>query len=222
MKNILLILNCILTVSLFAQQQTPMTTKKFNDAESTKILNDLQAKLKSYATVSIEFAFQSEKNDKITDDMQGSIKVKGTKYVLTTKTQQVYCDGVTVWNYLPEQKEVSVSGYSEEDDSQMINPLSLVKNYAKQYKSNFVKETLNKGIMEQIIDLTPLKASSLYKVRLVINKDKKQIIRIIIYEKDGTQYTYAVTTFQPNLPIDDKFFVFDAAKFPNVEVIDMR
>ena len=222
MKNILLILNCILTVSLFAQQQTPMTTKKFNDAESTKILNDLQAKLKSYATVSIEFAFQSEKNDKITDDMQGSIKVKGTKYVLTTKTQQVYCDGVTVWNYLPEQKEVSVSGYSEEDDSQMINPLSLVKNYAKQYKSNFVKESLNKGIMEQIIDLTPLKASSLYKVRLVINKDKKQIIRIIIYEKDGTQYTYAVTTFQPNLPIDDKFFVFDAAKFPNVEVIDMR
>jgi len=222
MKTILLILNCVLTVSLFAQQQTPMTTKKFNDEESTKILNDLQAKLKSYSTVSIEFAFQSEKNDKITDDMQGSIKVKGTKYVLTTKTQQVYCDGVTVWNYLPEQKEVSVSDYSEEDDSQMINPLSLVKNYAKQYKSNFVKETLNKGIMEQIIDLTPLKASSLYKIRLVIDKSKKQIIRITIYEKDGTKYTYAVTKFQPNLPIDDKFFVFDRAKFPDVEVIDMR
>jgi len=222
MKNILFIIGCILTISVFDQQQTSMTTKKFNDAESTKILNDLQAKLKSYSTVSIEFAFQSEKNDKITDDMQGRIKVKGTKYVLATKTQQVYCDGVTVWNYLPGQKEVSVSDYSEDDDSQMINPLSLVKNYAKQYKSTFVKEMLNKGVMEQIIDLTPLKASSLYKVRLVIDKSKKQIIRIVIYEKDGTQYTYVVTKFQPNLPIDDKFFVFDTAKFPDIEVIDMR
>jgi outer membrane lipoprotein-sorting protein len=154
--------------------------------------------------------------------MQGSIKVKGAKYVLSTKTQQVYCDGVTVWNYLPEQKEVSVSNYSEEDDSQMINPLSLVKNYAKQYKSNFIKESLNKGVMEQIIDLTPLKASSLFKIRLVIDKSKKQIIRITIYEKDGTQYTYAVTKFQPNLPIDDNYFVFDTAKHPDVEVIDMR
>jgi len=222
MKNVLFIIGCVLTVSVFAQQQKPMTTKKFNDAESIKILNDLQAKLNSYSAISIDFAFQSEKNEKITDEMQGSIKVKGTKYLLFTKTQQIYCNGVTVWNFLPEQKEVSISNYSEEDDSQMINPLSLVKNYAKQYKSNFIKEGMNKGVLEQIIDLTPLKASSLYKIRLVIDKNKKQITRITIYEKDGTQYTYVVTKFLTNQPIDDKNFVFDTAKYPNVEIIDMR
>jgi len=199
-----------------------MATKKFNDAESTAILKDLLQKLNSYTSISIDFAFQSEKNDKITDEMQGSIKVKGSKYVLFTKTQQVYCNGVTVWNYLPEQKEVNVSDYSEDDDSQIINPLYLVKNYAKQYKSTFIKETVNKGVTEQIIDLTPLKANPLYKVRLAIDKNKKQILRIILYEKDGTQYTYAVTKFQTNQAIEDKKFEFDATAHPDVEVVDMR
>ena len=222
MKNIFLIINCVLAVMVFAQQQQPMSTKKFNDTESTAILNDLQKKLNSYTSVSIDFAFQSEKNDKILDEMQGGIKVKGSKYVLYTKMQQVFCNGITVWNYLPEQKEVNVSNYSEEDDSQMINPLSLIKNYAKQYKSNFIKESLNKGVMEQIIDLTPLKTSSLYKIRLVIDKNKKQIIRIILHEKDGMQYTYIVTKFQPNQALDDAVFVFDTAKHSDVEVIDMR
>jgi len=221
MRNIFFTISCFLTVLAYAQQASPVT-KKFNDTEANKILNELEAKLNSYTSISIDFAFQSEKEEKITDEMQGSIKVKGSKYVLFTKMQQVYCDGITVWNYLPEQKEVTVSHYSEEDDAQMINPLSLVKNYAQHYKSNFIKEAFNKGVIEQIIDLKPLKASSLYKVRLVIDKNKKQIIRIILYEKDGMQYTYVVTKFQSNQALDDKHFVFDTAKYPDVEVIDMR
>ena len=221
MKNILLIISCVLTVAALAQQP-PTSTKKFNDSESSTVLKELEAKLNSYTSISIDFMFQSEKNEKITDEMQGSIKVKGSKYALVTPMQQVFCDGVTLWNYLPEQKEVSVSNYSDEDDFQMINPLSLVKSHTQHYKSNLIKESLNKGVMEQVIDLTPLKSSSLYKIRLVIDKAKKQIIRITIYEKDGMQYTYIVTKFQPNQALDDKFFVFDTAKYPDVEIIDMR
>ncbi|MCL2132077.1 MAG: outer membrane lipoprotein carrier protein LolA [Lentimicrobiaceae bacterium] len=221
MKNILSVIMCVSMFSAFAQP-SQMVSKKHNDPEATAILNELQTKLNSYTSISIDFAFQSEKDDKITDEMQGNIKVKGTKYVLFTQIQRVFCDGVTVWNFLPEQKEVSLSNYSEDDDSQMINPLSLVKNYAKQYKANFIKEALNKGIMEQTIDLIPLKASSFYKIRLIIDKNKKQITRITLYEKDNTQYTYVVTKFQTNQPMDDKNFVFDTAKYPDVEVIDMR
>ena len=222
MKPIAVSVICLLSLTLGGQNQQPMTTKKFHDAEAEKVLKELQTKLNSYANVLIEFAFQSEKDDKIIDEMRGSISVKGTRYVLTTPMLQIYCNGVTVWSYLPEQKEVTVSDYSEDDDSQMMNPLSLVKNYAKHYRSNFIKEGLNKGVMEQIIDLTPLKASSLLKVRLVIDKNKKQIIRIILYEKDGMRYTYAITKFLTNQPIDDKKFTFDTAANPNVEVIDMR
>ena len=221
MRNSLLIICCMLAINALAQQK-PMATKKFNDPEATKILNELQEKLNACTSISIDFAFQSEKKEKITDEMRGNIKVKGNKYVLQTPIQQVFCDGVTVWNYLPEQKEVNISKYSEDDDAQMINPLSLVKNYAKQYKSNFISESLNKGVLEQVIDLTPLKSNSLYKIRLVIDKNKKQIIRMILYEKDNTQYTYLVTKFQVNQPIEDKSFVFDAAKHAGVEVIDMR
>ena len=221
MKNSFLIMVYMVAVTAFAQQSAE-GSKKYNDAESNAILKDLQVKLNSYSSIVIDFVLQSEKDSKITDEMRGNIKVKGTKYMLSTQIQQVYCDGATVWNYLPEQKEVNIAYYSEEDDSQMINPLALVKNYTKQYKSNFIKESYNKGVLEQIIDLTPLKASSLYKVRLVIDKNKKQILRIVLHDKDGTQYTYVVAKFQTNLPIEDKNFVFDTAKHADVEVIDMR
>ena len=220
MKNIFLIMTCFLAVTAWSQPQA--VSRKHNDPEAIAILDDLQKKLNAYTSISIDFAFQSEKNDKIDEEMQGSIKVKGAKYMLSTKMQKVYCDGVTVWNFLPEQKEVTVSDYSEEENSQVINPLSLVKNYAKDYKASFVKENLNKGVWEQIIDLTPLKSSALYKIRLVIDKNKKQIIRISLYEKDGTQYTYLVTKFLTNQALEDKHFVFDAAKYSDVEVIDMR
>ena len=221
MKNSLIIIYFVLGTALFAQQPSA-GTKKFNDAESSKILKELEAKLNTYTSLSIDFAFQSEKNEKITDEMQGNIRVKGSKYVLFTPMQQVYCNGVTVWNYLPEQKEVSLSHYSEADDSQLINPLSLVKNYAQLYKSNFIKEGYNKGVLEQIVDLTPLKANSLYKIRLAIDKNRKQVLRIILYEKDGMQYTYLVTKFQPNQHPNDSDYVFDVLKYPDVEVIDMR
>ena len=221
MKNSFLITIWLLAAPAFAQQPQAVS-KKHSDPEATLILNDLQKKLNACATLSIDFAFQSEKNGKTTEEMKGNIKVKGTKYALSTKMQEVYCDGVTVWNYLPEQKEVTLSAYSEEEDSQVINPLSLIKNYAKNYRSHFIKESLNKGVLEQIIDLTPLKSSSLYKIRLVIDKNKKQIIRITLSEKDGMQYTYVVTKFLANQPVDDRSFVFEAAKHPGVEVIDMR
>jgi len=222
MKHITLVAVCVFSLALWGQNSQQMLTKKFHDSESEKILKELQTKLNSCSTVLIEFVFQSEKNDKIIDEMRGSLSVKGVKYTLATKTQLIYCNGVTIWNYMPEQKEVTVSDYSQNDDSQIINPLNLIKNYAQHYKSDFIKESLNKGVMEQIIDLTPLKASSFYKIRLVIDKNKKQIIRLTLYEKDGMQYTYAITKFLANQPMEDKKFTFDTVLYPGVEVIDMR
>jgi outer membrane lipoprotein-sorting protein len=154
--------------------------------------------------------------------MQGSISVKGTKYVLTTKPQQIYCNGVTVWSYLPEQKEVTVSLYDKEDGSQMMNPLKMIQDYEKSYKSNFIKETIERGVLIQIIDLTPLKPSSYYKIRLTLDKNKKQIIRVAVYEKDDMQYTYIVNKFEVNKNLSDEQFVFDASKYSGVEVIDIR
>lgn len=209
-------------LTLILSAQSPEQTRKYQDAESTEILKNLQKKLSSYADISIQFTFKTEKNDKVIDEQKGTTLLKKDKYLLETPSQTIFCDGITIWNYLPEQKEVTISIYDKEDDSQMMNPMHLIHNYEKQYKSNFIRETVERGILIQIIDLTPLKSNSFYKIRIVLDKNKNQIMRFVVYDKDGTQYTYYVDKFMVNQNVSDSKFVFEVSKFPGTEVIDIR
>jgi len=43
----------------------------------------------------------------------------------------------------------------------------------------------------------------------------------ILY-KDGNEVTYTLTKFTPNVALDDGLFRFDKAKYPGVEVNDLR
>ena len=210
-----------LLVMVVAAQQ-PAQTRKFYDEESETVLKELQKKITAYKDISIHFTFRSEKKEKFIDEIKGSSLIKGEKYVLKTPHQQIYCNGTTVWNYLAEQKEVTLSKYDKEEDSEMINPLKMILNYEKSYKSKFIKETTEKGVLVQVIDLTPLKPNSYYKIRLMLDKNKKQIMRLTVHEKDGTQYTYTVDTFTVNQNLSDDLFVFDVSKYSGVEVIDIR
>ena len=221
MKKTVIIMLLSLCVSIaFAQQ--PTQTSKYQNTESTEILKELSKKITAYKSININFTFRSEKNDKLVDEIKGSTLIKGDKYVLKTNQQEIYCDGINLWNYLPEQKEVTISLFDKEDDSQMMNPVRMIQNYEKSYKSDFIKETIEKGVLIQIIDLTPLKPTSYYKVRLILDKNKNQIMRLTVYEKQDMQYIYVVNKFDVNQNLSDSQFVFDSAKFPNIEIIDIR
>ncbi|MDR1878819.1 MAG: outer membrane lipoprotein carrier protein LolA [Bacteroidales bacterium] len=217
--RLIFVLSCLLPVTLLSQSAQ---TKKYQDSESTAILKELQKTMASYSTIRIEFTFRSEKNDRFIDEITGQTRIKGLKYTLKTDQQEVFCDGTTLWNYLPEQKEVTVSLYDKDDEASLMNPFHLIQHYEKYYQSDFIKEMPERGVLVQIIDLTPLKASSFYRIRLVLDKNKKQILRFIVYEKDGTHYTFTVTKFVVNQPLADSLFVFDASQHEGTEVIDIR
>jgi len=207
---------------VFVWSQQPAQTRKFHDEEAATVLKELHGKISGYKDISIRFTIRSDKREKFIDEIKGSTLIKGDKYVLKTNQQQIYCDGTTLWNYLPEQKEVTISNYDKNEDSEMINPLKMIQNHEKLYKSNLINETIEKGVLIQVIDLTPLKPSSYYKLRLILNKNKKQIMRVIIYEKDGMKYTYTVNEFTVNQNLSDEQFVFDLSKKTGIEVIDIR
>ena len=221
MKKTVILTVCIF-IMLIVSAQSPEQSRKYQDNQSVEILKNLQKTLTAYTDISIHFTFKTEKNDKFIDEVKGITLIKKDKYVLETPQQKILCDGVNLWNYLPEQKEVTVSLYDKEDDSQMMNPMNLINNYEKEYKPNFIKETSEKGILIQIIDLTSLKATSFYKIRLILNKNKNQIMRFVVFDKDGTQYTYYIDKFLVNQALADSRFVFDISKYPTTEVIDMR
>ena len=78
------------------------------------------------------------------------------------------------------------------------------------------------NVQYSIVDLTPKTAQSFYRIRVYIVKSSLKITKVSIYEKDNTIYNYHIEQFKNDIPLDDKLFVFDKAKYPGVEVNDMR
>ena len=73
----------------------------------------------------------------------------------------------------------------------------------------------------QEVELTPIdKTKAFHKVLIYV--DNSAINTTKIFEKTGNRYTYSVSTLTANGNVSDDIFVFDAKKYPGVEVVDLR
>ncbi len=209
MKNILLIaILIVFSVSGIAQ----------NDKKATAILDEVSVKTKSYKTIKIDFTYAMDNaKEKIHDKFKGTLVSKGDKYKLTAAGQDVISDGKTIWTYLKDANEVQINNVGEDEDS--FTPTKMLSGYTKDFKSKFIEEKGN----EQVIELYPLKKGKTFtKVRLTIDKAKKQISRFVIYDRSGSTFSYIIEKFVADQPIADTVFTFNKAEHPGVDVNDMR
>jgi len=66
------------------------------------------------------------------------------------------------------------------------------------------------------------KGKTFTKVQLTIDKSKKQISKFVIYDRNGSTFSYIVDKFVADQPIADNVFSFNKAEHPGVEINDMR
>ena len=207
-KLLFLVIVAALNLAAFAQ----------TDKKATAILDEVSVKTKAYKTIKIEFTYSMDNaKQKIHDKFKGTLLSKGDKYKLTAAGQDVISDGKTVWTYLKDTKEVQINNVGEDDEA--FTPTKLLSGYNKDFKSKFIEEKGN----EQLIELYPLKkGKSFTKVQLTIDKTKKQISRFVIFDRNGSTFTYLVDKFVTDQPIADNVFTFNKAEHPGVEINDMR
>lgn len=206
-KLILTIWVLMLTLSLVAQ----------SDKKAQSILDEVSAKTKAYKSIRIEFTYKMENTaQKINDSYKGVLISKAEKYKLTVSGQDVISDGKTVWTYLKDANEVQVNTVGENEES--ITPTNILSNYNKNFKAKLIKETPQ----QQIVELTPIQKKNFNKVRVTIDRAKKMVDTLAIYDKNGSVYSYIVNKMDVNQNFYDSMFAFKAAEHPGVEVIDMR
>ncbi len=186
---------------------------------SGAIVKSVANKTKSYSTIKIGFTFKMEKNGK-TKNENGSVWVKGDKFLFNFNKQTIMSNGVTQWAYLQEANEVTITNANS--DQETINPAFILNDYDKKYKTKLIKEVNERGKYLQIIDLYPIKASSLASIRITIQKNNLQITKMMVVEKGGDIYEYIVNTFVVNQPINNAVFEFNPQKYPKVDINDMR
>ena len=194
-----------------------------NDPEAKKILDAVSAKFKTFKSVKGNFSLEiKDGSGKIQGTKKGTVSMKGIKYRVSITGQEIFCDGKNVWTYDKSANEVQVSQF--EQNGGTITPQKLFTNfYDKDFLYKLNGENKVGGKVLQEIELTPVdKSKTYFKVLVNVDKATKMISSTQVYEKNGNRYTYSMSNMVTNAQIGDDIFVFDAKKYPGVEVIDLR
>jgi len=216
MKGIALFSVLILVAgSLFAQQ----------DMKAKEILDKLSKTNKSYKTIQIDFSFTLEnKSGSVTETNEGSVALKGKSYRLHMPAMgmEVYSDGAVTWSYLTQSNEVNISANDPESEA-ALNPANIFTIYEKGFKYTYIGEETTGGKAALVIDLFPIDTKKEFtRVRLFIDKSKYQILMAKTFNKDGNAYTLAMKNMKTDQNLTEDYFKFDTAKYPKVEINDMR
>ena len=213
-KILLTALVLMMSTTLLAQASKGMGS---NDPKAKVILDAVSAKLRTYKNVTSKFTIKIENAaGKAIGTKAGNFFFKGNKYKIMATGQEVISDGATSWTYDKSAKEVTIN--KVDANSTAITPQKLFTNF---YDKDFLyKLNGTKGDMSEI-ELTPLdKTKAIFKI--LLNVQNNSIVSAKFLEKSGNKYTLGIADVKPNTTIPETTFIFDAKKYPGVEVVDLR
>lgn len=215
MKKIVLIIVVLFTANVMWAQTN----------KAKQILDQVSEKTRTSKSIYADFSFSQENKEMdMNEKFEGSIKLKGQKYCvqLTEVGVEVFSDGTTLWNYMKEGNQVTVSNIDDES-SELMDPSSLLTIYEKGFKSEFIEEKKIGAKTVYCINLFPDSDEyEVSKIEISIDKAAMMIYEATLYSVDGNLYTILVKKMETSKEFPDSDFVFNPAKYADVEVIDFR
>jgi outer membrane lipoprotein-sorting protein len=204
MKNILIAFLIVCSTVTFAQ----------NTTKAKELLDEVNAKAKSYDNISIDFKYvliNTEEN--IKQETRGDVIMQGEKYVLNIMGITRIYDGKTLYSISPEDEEVTISSENTEDEN-TITPSKMLSFYEEGYNYNMdIVQNVN-GRKIQYVKLIPIDSKSEIKhVLLGIDTKTKHIYNLIEIGANNTKTTLTVNSFKTNKPLSKTLFTFDANKY---------
>ena len=203
MKKILFILFAVLPFVLFAQ----------NDREAERRVKSVVSELKQSVYEGRFTLLYYNAQSETTDKQSGDLTIKGNKFRMTLGANETKFDGRTQWVFVSEYNEVSVTEPTKEELRE-INPLAMIEYYVE-------KDKISQG-EDGAINFYPTdpKSSEYFRIELRLNKSNLPT-RLVIHQKNGDKITLVWDSLNKT-KVDDAYFYFDVAKYPNVEVNDLR
>lgn len=156
------------------------------------------------------------------ESFEGTIQMKGDKFVWQTPDMTTWFDGTTQWTYVPRNEEVNVSTPTG-DELQFTSPALLLRSYKKGFTATYKGEsTAPNGKSAYEIELTPKKKGDILKAILQIEKFTSFPAAITVESRNGMRSTIRIGKLETGINQLDSFFVFKEADFPDAEIIDLR
>ncbi len=214
--------NIFFTIMLYA---VPLSlSAQDNDPKATKILNELSAVNKTYASIIAEYLFTTVSKEGKEDKWNGKLTLKKGKYLLEIPGNIIYCDSKSIYTYNKDAIEVTIKNVNESNPDQ-ISPNNIFTLYEKGYKYKLQKQEVIKGITYEIISLNPTikpDKKKFHTINLYIDKVKKRIVKMVVIMRDNTKQVYDIKTFDTQTKVLDNVFTLDLSKFKPEQIIDER
>ena len=193
---------------------TVFTVNAQDSAKAKTLLNEVSTKVQSYDNIVLDFKYSLENNaENIRQDTRGDASLKGEKYVLNLMGTTQMFDGENIYTIIPEDEEINISAYVEEDDN-AITPSKMMTFYKEGYTYKWDITQNKNGRQIQYIKLTPIDTKADIKsILLGIDNQTKNIYNLIQTQNNGTKITITVNSFKANQPLSETLFTFDESKY---------
>ena len=185
-------------------------------SNAEKILRVMVDQMRGHKNVEMVFNYQISPDGKtLGESEKGHAWLQGEAYKIEMTDQQTISDGKTIWSYLIDDEEVMRSNASEGIDN---TPLNLLTSLDESYVA-----TLSGIDAKGIATIELANPKGQYKrVTMKVDTKKTELKSADIYLEDGNKFIIKVEEMKYDQKLDDKFFTFEEAKHPEVDVIDMR
>lgn len=211
MKHLLVILSLFGFLGLQAQ-----------DTKAEKIIAQSQTKLEGMQDFAADFSYRIE-NPNMTNPVtrDGKIKYKAGKFVIQLQDQEVYCDGVTQWIFLPGDCEVTIMDYDPEEP--WVE--SIFNIYEASSESRYDGEEVIHGVKCHRIFVAIKDANLDYNQAIVwINTKTSFLEKTALIDRRQTRSVYEFSSVLTDQGLSNLTFRFDADAYTDcdVDVFDER
>lgn len=207
----------LMTVTSLSAQWNASTA---NDPEAKRILDKLKRDYDSYKSMEVAFTLTIDLPEQSSEVQEGKLGQKGDQFFVKLDDQHIFCNGKTVWLYLPSNNEVQINDADFDQDEASMSPQTMMRIYeSDQYYYAITDQSGN----TVTIEFKPNDSESEYsKMRLVVDKVKNQMKSLKIFAKDGSRYTLEMKKLTPNATFSSDAFTFDPSKYTGIYIEDLR
>lgn len=175
------------------------------------VLKKTVSTLKSAKAATISYAYQAGG-----DVGNGTISIKGKKFVNKMPGQTVWFNGKTMWTLVKANEEVNVTTPTAAQAAAM-NPYGFLSLYKNGYAAKMTSSTKT----EFVVTLTP-KGKDKQTVTLHINRMSYLPSSVKMKHASAGNVAITVKSFKKHPTLSDGLFSFNPKAFPQYEVIDLR
>jgi len=178
--------------------------------EAKEILNKVCAQYESFKSMKVDYIINTERGSiRKSDTIIGT--VQGDKYRISTKDEEIACDGKITYFYHKIQKKLTKKKAKPEAEVfYAVYPQKMLRSYEQEFDCYFNGEASFNGQIIQRLEFIPRAFDqNIMKINVFIDRRSSQILRVSRTDKDGTQYTLDFRNVLFDIKVNPKTFVIE-------------